>query len=374
MSNATSNFSSSLSEDPDSLRTNFPRTSLVTILGVLSFGTVVGNSIVCFAIKSHPALRHVTYLSIFSLAIADLLVGFLAMPSYILKKFDWHEPLQTIICDIFRSSYFLTSYASVLSLSVISVERLIAIRKPLDHVTLVTRGRVVMALFIAWFDALIVSSLPFVPWDSNHRYKECNYEPTRWWSIMVIICNVIIPFLVIVVCYSHMYLTAKSHIKKMANDKISLRNNKGRVSGYKERKERRGNITIMIVIGVFVACWFPSCFYYFLQKTCPRCFPQSFQTKQSFVNAFVKLLTFASSFINPLIYCWRSREFRSVFMKIFLRKKKRLSESITHFFSKYMSRRSTDQSCKKAVVQTPDASKPLNAKETEQEIFAESAV
>ena len=371
MSNAASNFSSSSSEDSDSLRTNFPRTSLVIILGVLSFGTVVGNCIACIAIKSHPALRHVTYLSIFSLAIADLLVGFIAMPSYILKKFDWHEPLQTIICDIFRSSYFLTSYASVLSLSVISVERLIAIRKPLDHVTIVTRGRVIMALFISWFDALIVSLLPFVPWDSDPPYKECNYEPTRWWSIMVIICNVIIPFLVIVVCYSHMYLTAKSHIKKMANDKITLRENKGRVSAYKERKERRGNITIMIVIGVFVACWFPSCFYYFLQKTCPKCFPQSFQTKQSFVNAFVKLLTFASSFINPLIYCWRSREFRSVFMKICLRKKKRLSESITHYFSKYTSRRNTDQSCK-ADVETPDASKPLNAKETEQEILTES--
>ena len=154
MSNATSNFSSSSSEDPDSLRTNFPRTSLVIILGVLSFGTVVGNCIVCTAIKSHPTLRHVTYLSIFSLAIADLLVGFIAMPSYILKKFDWSEPLQTIICDVFRSSYFLTSCASVLSVSLISVERLIAIRKPLDHVTIVTRGRVVMALFVAWFDVI----------------------------------------------------------------------------------------------------------------------------------------------------------------------------------------------------------------------------
>ena len=159
MSNATSNFSSSLSEDPDSYRTNFPRTSLVIILGVLLFGTVVGNSIVCFAIRSHPALRHVAYLSIFSLATADLLVGFVAIPSYILKKFDWHEPLQTIICDGFRSTYFLTSYASVLSLSLISVERLIAIRKPLDHMTIVTRVIVVMALFVAWFHAMIVSSL-----------------------------------------------------------------------------------------------------------------------------------------------------------------------------------------------------------------------
>ena len=225
MSNATSNFSSSQSEDPG----------------------------------------HVTYLSIFSLAIVDLLVGFVAMPSYILKTFDWHEPLQTIICDVFRSSYFLTSYASVLSVSLISVERLIAIRKPLDHVTIVTRGRVVMALLVAWSDALIVSSLPFVPRIQTIRVRNATTS--------------LLPFLVIVVCYSHMYLTAKSHIKKMSNNKKSLRNNKGRASAYKERKERRGNITLMIVIGVFVACWFPSSFYYFLQETCRQCFPPSFQTK-----------------------------------------------------------------------------------------------
>ena len=233
MSNLTSNFSSSLSEDPGSHRTNFPRTSLVIILGVHSFGTVVGNSIVCFNIRRHPVLRHVAYLSIFSLATADLLVGFVAMPSYILKKCDWHEPLQTIICDGFRSTYFLTSHASVLSLSLISVERLIAIRKPLDHnydyshTCYSCHG--VVCCVVSCIDCVITS---FVPWDSIPPYRECNYEPNRWCSIMVIIYNVTIPFLVIVVCYSHMYLTAKSHIKEMANDKISLRNNKEGASAY----------------------------------------------------------------------------------------------------------------------------------------------
>ena len=128
----------------------------------------------------------------------------------------------------------------------------------------------------------MVSSLPFVPLDSNPPCKECNYEPTRWWSIMVIIYNVTIPFLVIVVCYSHMYLTAKSHVKKMANDKISLRNNKEGASAYKERKERHGNFTIMIVIGVFVVCWFPSSFYYLLQKNLSAMFSSIISNQAKF--------------------------------------------------------------------------------------------
>ena len=323
---------------PESEYTEVPRTPLVIILTCLSFGTVLGNSVVCFAIYNHPALRHVTYLSIFSLAVADSLAGLVAMPSYILKKFTWDEPMQTIVCDIFRSSYFLTGYASILSLSVISVERLIAIRNPLNHVTIVTRRRVVLALVFVWVDALLVSSLPFVPWESSNPYKECNYSPTHWWSIMVIISNVIVPFLVIVICYSFMYLTAQSHIKKILKNTKQLSHNTE--NSRKNYNERRANITIMIVIGVFVVCWFPSCFYYFLQKTCPECFPETFKAKKSLVNALVKVLTFTSSFINPIIYCWRSREFRSVFLKICIRKKRSFSNSFSSYVSSHIPRRS----------------------------------
>ena len=325
---------------PDTEYSLIPRTHLVVIMACLSFGTVLGNSIVCFAIYNHPALRHVTYMSIFSLAIADSLAGLVAMPSYIFKKFTWEEPMQTIVCDIFRSSYFLTGYASILSLSVISVERLIAIRNPLNHVTIVTRRRVAMALLFAWIDAMMVSSLPFVSWESNQPYKECNYSPTHWWSIMVIISNVIVPFLVIVICYTSMYITAQSHIKKISSNKKNISHNSEH--SRKDYKERRANITIMIVIGVFVACWFPSCFYYFLQKTCPQCFSESFRSKQSLVNALVKMLTFTSSFVNPLIYCWRSREFRSVFLKICIRKKRSFSDSCSNYFNSYISRRGND--------------------------------
>lgn len=292
-----------------------PVVPVVMILSFLSFGSVLGNSLVVIAILIHPALHSVTYLSIFSLAIADLLAGMVAMPSYILKKFSFGDPMDIIVCDVFRFSYFLTGYASVLSLAVISIERLLAVKTPLRSTTVVTHRRVIMGLLIAWFDALVISSLPFVPWDSSDSYKECNYNPTRWWSIMVIIANVIFPFLVIVTCYTYLYLIAKTHIKKILSDRSSLGHGTSKMP--KQRNERRATMTIFIVIGVFVASWFPSCFYYFLQKTCPQCFSESFRSKhQSIFNALVKILTFTSSFANPLIYCWRSKHFRNAFRKI----------------------------------------------------------
>lgn len=300
-----------------------PVTPVVVILSFLSLGTVLGNSLVFTAILINPALHSVTYLSVFSLAIADFLAGILAMPSYILKKFSFGERIDVVVCDVFRFSYFLTGYASILSLSVISVERLLAVKWPLRYTTVVTHKRVIMGLLFTWLDAIVISLLPFVPWEPNSPYKECNYEPTRWWSIMVIISNVIFPFVLIVTCYSYLYLTARSHIRKILSDRNSL----GNITSRKPRQtnERRASTTILIVIGVFVASWFPSCFYYFLQKTCPQCFSESFRSKQSIFNAFVKILTFTSSFANPVIYCWRSRHFRKAFFEILRRLSGRFS-------------------------------------------------
>lgn len=313
-----------------------PITAVVTILSFLSFGTVIGNSLVFTAILINPALHSVTYLSVFSLAIADFLAGIIAMPSYILKKFSLGESADVIICNVFRFSYFLTGYASILSLSVISVERLVAVKTPLRYTTVVTHKRVIMGLTLAWLDAMIISSLPFVPWDPNSPYKECNYEPTRWWSIMVIISNVILPFLLIATCYTYMYLTARSHVKKILSNRNSVENDKAR-KPRSQSNERRASTTILIVIGVFVASWFPSCFYYFLQKTCPQCFSDSFRSKQSIFNALVKILTFTSSFANPIIYCWRSRHFKNAFYSILTRISGRVSkgqrtDSITDIF------------------------------------------
>ena len=310
-----------------SKESEFPVIPLVVILGVLSVGTVVGNSLVCMAIYTHPALKHVTYFSIFSLGIADLLVGLVAVPSYIIKKLVVNDAVALVVCDTFRFSYFLTGYASILSLCVISVERLIAVKNPLTYQTTVTRFRITAALLIAWFDAIFVSVLPFVPWQKEGT-PECNYNPTHWWSIMVIILNVLTPFCFILFCYLYMYTVAQEHIKRMSSGITRSASNISWRRKYKELKERKANITIMIVIGLFILCWFPSSIYYFLQKVCPACFSSSFRDHQSVVNALMKLFTFVSSFCNPIIYCWRSKDFRKAFMKLLLRKKRKLSSSL----------------------------------------------
>ena len=308
--NLEMNNSSQSAQDDDDIEIVFPLAPLVFVLSFMAAGALVGNLLVCLAIYVRPALHKTTYLPIASLALADLLAGVTAMPAYILKKaLQDQTPLtREIICNVFRFSYFLTGYASVLSLCVISVERLLAIKKPLTYSIVVTVKRLSLALVVAWFDAILVSSLPFIRWSKES--VECAYNPTRWWSLMVIVSNVLVPFLFITVCYIYMHRIARRHLRRIKTE-VSNQRNPGL-----SLHEKKASKTVMIVVGVFIISWFPSCFYYFLRHVCPPCFPNSFFPLEGIFNTLVKLLTFSGSFWNPLIYCWRSRDFRKAFVQI----------------------------------------------------------
>jgi hypothetical protein len=107
--------------------------SVTIVLAVFIVLSVVGNSLVCFVFYKQPKLRRVVYYPVISLAIADLLCGILAMPAYIAKKHVRGGWWEGFTCDVFRFTYFFTEYASVLSLMAISIERYIAVSKPVTH-------------------------------------------------------------------------------------------------------------------------------------------------------------------------------------------------------------------------------------------------
>lgn len=294
------------------LEKQVPFEALAVLLVIMSLGTIIGNILVLLSIWTQPSLQRPTYVPIGSLALADLLAGIFAMPSYLIKKSPIElGSFESVICDTFRFSYFVSGYASIVSLTVISIERMVAVRFPLKYHVIISSRRLRISLVIAWIDVLLVSAIPFIPLEGG-RGGNCHYRPVGWWSLMVIICNVFAPFLFILICYIDIYSTVRRQIRKIQNQNniSSLRRHK---------RETKGTMTVTIVLGLFILSWFPSCLYYFLREICPTCFPRKFANEGIF-NSLVKLLTFAGSFWNPLIYCWRSLEFRSAFLRILMRR------------------------------------------------------
>ena len=307
--------------------------SVTIILAVFIVVTILGNGLVCLALYRQPHIRKVTYYPILSLAFADLLCGAIAMPAYIAKKHvvgGWKEG---VVCDIFRFSYFFTEYASVVSLTAISLERFISVKMPVKHRMWLTKRKMTAALVVSWFDAAIVSVLPFF-WQKKDEKEPCRYNPTKEWSMMVILVNVFFPFLIMLCCHvftvSYALRVSRRARKPKAVDEAmetvlgaSRHTSLERKDAIAAKRERDVTCTLGMVVGAFVICWGPSSFYYFIGMVCPQCFGPSFKQVKQIFNAVVKLLTFANSCLNPLIYCWLNQSLRSAFYHSLLGKKER---------------------------------------------------
>ena len=107
--------------------------TFVTIVLVL---TIVGNSLVCFSVYYFPRLRRPTNFLIVSLAVSDLLVGSLSLPFRIAQTVNhdkWPASLGRAGCQYWIWIDMLCCGASILNLTGISFDRLLAVKWPLTY-------------------------------------------------------------------------------------------------------------------------------------------------------------------------------------------------------------------------------------------------
>ena len=103
--------------------------------GLLSFLIIVGNAL-SISILFKRRLRKRPHFFLISLAFADLLVGLIPMPLYIIIQYSRYRILSLVYIrvDIFAG------LSSVFTLTAISPERLHAIARPLRHRQLTLRS------------------------------------------------------------------------------------------------------------------------------------------------------------------------------------------------------------------------------------------
>ena len=295
---------------------------VTVILVVIIVLTILGNGLVCLAFYRQPHLRGVSYYPILSLALADILSGISAMPAYIAKKHTAGGDKERITCDVFRFTYFFSMYASILSLTAVSLKRFIAIKMPIWHRTLLTKRKMITALMLSWLYAALVSMLPFV-WQREDTDELCTYRPPKEWSMIAIVLNVCFPFVIMFAChfYTFYFAIRLSRAKHRAKPTAATAADAGRrntIDGISDennaailaKRERDLMCTMAIVLGAFILCWAPSTFYYFLHIVCPQCYRSSFKQVEPVFNAVVKLLTFVNSCLNPFIYCLLNEHLR----------------------------------------------------------------
>ena len=250
-------------------------------------------------------------LAIWNLLFAHLLQGIVVVPSYVVKRLELSDKtIYSFVCDTFRFSYLVTNYLSCLSLLLISGDRMFAIKWPLLYRTTMT-NRIMMAVILAcWIYTLTLCIIPFVP-DSGNR-KKCSYNPQEEWTLFMLTWNTMLPFIIIIYCYSVIFKSARSS-RMLRASTCAGRSAVKQNNDHRDSELRIAKIS-SIIASAYLLCWGPSFVYYFSLAACPTCFPASyFDSEAERVVAFLmKYLTFANGIVSPIIYCYRYGWFRAI--------------------------------------------------------------
>lgn len=241
-----------------------------------------------------------------SIAILNLLSchvtqGVFVIPFYILKRTKLEDTkIARPVCDTFRFLYMVTNYVLCLSVLLITIDRAFAIKRPLLYRSTMTNRKMVYANLSSWIYIVILCIIPFIP--ASGTSSKCSYNPQREWTLVMLTCNTMLPFIIIVICYLIIFKSVRK--SRIFRTKSWLENNNSSQSGEKESELRIAKISFFIV-SAYIICWGPSFIYYFLSAACSSCFHASYLMSEAepIVTFVMKYLTFLNGIINPVIYC-----------------------------------------------------------------------
>ncbi|XP_045780700.1 octopamine receptor 1-like [Maniola jurtina] len=179
--------------------------TVVTILCLLIVVTVIGNTLIISAVVTTKRLRTVTNCFVTSLAAADLLVGIFVMPPAIAVHISGKWELGWILCDIWISLDILLCTASILSLCAISVDRYLAVTRPLTYSRRRRSKKLALTMiFFVWISAGTITCPPMFGWyePDHNQGGVCRYNQNPGYVVFSAMGSFFLPMIVMVYVYA----------------------------------------------------------------------------------------------------------------------------------------------------------------------------
>ncbi|KAL3315926.1 Histamine H1 receptor [Cichlidogyrus casuarinus] len=184
---------------------------LIVLLMILSAIMIfTGNSLVVAAIATTKRLQTVTNIYVVSLAIADLLVAILVLPPAIVIFYNDNFPsFLADICEAWISCDIMLCTASIFSLCVISLDRFMAVTRPLHHTTRRSKRRALLMLAFAWILSLLVVIPPLFRFESiKHNVTICDFTDDQTYRVISATLSFFLPFVLIIFVYVRIFMVS----------------------------------------------------------------------------------------------------------------------------------------------------------------------
>ena len=270
----------------------------VTIFNLLlSPCAIVLNIMVMTAVKTTPRLRNRYNALLACLVVTDVLTGALGQPLSIAKQIHrLTGSFASDYCNIEQSgSLFYGAFvvASLHHLTLISIERYVAIKYPYKYQDIVTKPRLIGSVLAAWSFAMFPSLVSLFVNNSSAFF------------VLLRPSAVLMSIFILTFCHIAVYHEARKQIQKIKNQQVCAQ---AKETFLKERKALK---TTTLALGAVLAAALPILLFRIV-----LIFHISSPVVFFALEAAFETLALCNAVCNPLIYCARSSEYRAAFKKL----------------------------------------------------------
>ena len=255
-----------------------------------SITAILGNSLILVALHKESSLHPPSKLLYRCLATTDLLVGLVNQPLY---AAFWMSVVYEhwSFCRYARDATVISSYVlcgvSLMTMTAISVDRLLAMLLGLRYKEIVTLRRTYIILAIVWVVCLVAGLFSYL-----------NYRIALWYRIITIPSCLVIS----VASYTKIFRALSRHQAQIQDHVQRQPSQPNALNMARYRKAVYNAIWVQLAL---VACYVPQ----FIVRIV------TFLSAKRFSNLFLIygmgiFILFFNSTLNPFLYCWKISEVR----------------------------------------------------------------
>ena len=248
------------------------------VFSLLALSCIITNCLIFYVTITRTTIGGVFKYYICSLAITDILIGFVSIPGYIIPRVIYIEATN-VVYDIFIVTDMLLGVCSMWHISLMAFDRVMAISKPIFHrIHMRTKNAALKLVIIPWILAALITAVNLsVPKSFASRY---GYITTS-------ITGIAVPFLFTVVCYIFVFIA----IRKRNERSSRIASNPNIVN------EKRILKMILCVLAVYMFCWLPFGIVNGISSQL-----DSLLEDHKIIRAAAMLLHYMNSICNPFVY------------------------------------------------------------------------
>ncbi|XP_035028241.1 melanopsin-A isoform X1 [Hippoglossus stenolepis] len=293
--------------------------SVILAIGITG---MVGNFLVIYAFSRSRSLRTPANMFIINLAITDLLMCITQTPIFFTTSMHKRWIFGEKGCELYAFCGALFGICSMITLTVIAIDRYFVITRPLTSIGVLSRKRALLVLMAAWLYSLGWSLPPFFGWSAyvpEGLLTSCSWDymtftpSVRAYTMLLFIFVFFLPLFIIIYCYVFIFRAIRNTnqaVGKFNGSTHSHTSGRDSVKSYHRlQNEWKMAKIALIVILLYVISWSP------YSAAALTAFAGYADMLTPYMNSVPAVIAKASAIHNPIIYAITHPKYRVALAK-----------------------------------------------------------